>query len=65
MIEILNGFTDKELLKMLAEHYQLFALEYADEDTLYAEYDFRSAVLGILQTRLQQEYDKRNAELGN
>jgi hypothetical protein len=65
MIEILNGFTDEELLKMLAEHYYLFALEYADEDTLYVEYDFRSAVLSILQTRLQQEYDKRNAELGN
>jgi hypothetical protein len=65
VFEILNGFTDKELLKMLAEHYQLFALEYADEDTLYAEYDFRSAVLSILQTRLQQEHDKRNAELGN
>lgn len=65
MIEILNGFTDQELLKMLAKHYQLFALEYADEDTLYAEYDFRSAVLSILQTRLQQEHDKRNAELGN
>ncbi len=65
MIEILNGFTDQELLKMLAEHYRLFALEYADEDTLYVEYDFRSAVLSILQTRLQQEHDKRNAELGN
>lgn len=65
MIEILNGFTDKELIQMLAEHYDLFALEYADEDTLYAEYDFRSVVLNILQIRLQQEYDKRNAELGN
>lgn len=65
MFEILNGFTTKELLKMLAEHYQLFALEYADEDTLYAEYDFRSVALSILQTRLQQEYDKKNAELGN
>ena len=65
MLEILNGFTDKELLEMLTEHYQIFALEYADENALYAEYDFRSAVLSILQTRLQQEYDKRNAELGN
>lgn len=65
MIEILNGFTDKALLKMLVEHYDLFALEYANEDSLYVEYDFRSVVLSILQTRLQQEYDKRNAELGN
>lgn len=40
MIEILNGFTDNALLKMLVEHYDLFTLEYADEDTLYAEYDF-------------------------
>lgn len=65
MIEILYGFTDQELIKMLAEHYQLFNLEYADENDLYPEYDFRSAVLGILQTRLEQEYEKRNAELGN
>lgn len=65
MIEILYGFTDQELIKMLAEHYQLFNLEYADDNTLYAEYDFRSAVLSILQTRLEQEYEKRNAELGN
>ena len=65
MFEILNGFTSEELAKMLADHYHIFALEYADEDTLYPEYDFRSAVLSILQTRLQQEYDKRNAELGN
>ena len=65
MIEILNGFTSEALIKMLGEHYQLFRLEYADEGTLYTEYDFRSAVLAILQTRLEQEYDKRNAELGN
>jgi hypothetical protein len=65
MIEILYGFTDQELIKMLAEHYQLFNLEYADDNTLYAEYDFRSAVLSILQTRLEQEYEKRNAELNN
>jgi len=65
MIEILYGFTDQELIKMLAEHYQLFKLEYADDNALYAEYDFRSAVLSILQTRLEQEYEKRNAELGN
>lgn len=65
MIEILNGFTSEALIKMLSEHYKLFRLEYADEGTLYAEYDFRSAVLAILQTRLEQEYDKRNAELGN
>ena len=65
MIGILEVFTSEELIQMLGEHYQLFRLEYADENVLYTEYDFRSAVLEILQTRLEQEYDKRNAELGN
>ena len=65
MIGILEVFTSEELIQMLGEHYQIFHLEYADENVLYTEYDFRSAILEILQTRLEQEYDKRNAELGN
>ena len=65
MIGILEVFTSEELIQMLGEHYHLFRLEYADENVLYTEYDFRSAILEILQTRLEQEYDKRNAELGN
>lgn len=64
MIGILDVFTSEELIQMLAEHHKLFRLEYCDENSLYAEYDFRSAVLEILQARLNQEYDKRNAELG-
>ena len=65
MIEILWGLDDEQLLEMLLSHYKRFRLEYCDDDSLYAEYDFRSIALEILQTRLEQEYDKRNAELGN
>ena len=65
MFEILSGFTSEKLIEMLSQHYSLFRLEYCNDDSLHAEYDFRSVVLDILQTRLQQEYDKKNAELGN
>lgn len=66
MYEILEGLTSPKLAEMLFKHMDLFDLTCCEEsELLNAEYDLRIAILKILSQRTQEEYDKRNEELGD
>lgn len=63
MKEKLEKYTDSQILDILVQHYELFRMEYADEESLEASYNFRHTALTFLLERLENDYAKRKDEI--